>query len=175
MITRNFIEKVHDAFDELNYHETKELNLEEFENCAIDTLEHCKELADAQDAVRMFQFCLKKWSKIERIFNKKLDIFNEYTYEGSSLISLVSDEESFGTYYVTNGINKNLKEIIIASHSFDDEILEIEYKDGRFSFEEDYYLKYSKMTSTKMKLFDSDDKCLCNIVLSDKYGIFFGK
>ncbi|MDE7158180.1 MAG: hypothetical protein K2N74_01260, partial [Clostridiales bacterium] len=82
MITRRFIEKVHDAFDELNYHETKELNLVKFNQAATRTLTHCKELSDAINAVRMYQLCLKKWSKIERIFNRKLQIFNEYEYEG---------------------------------------------------------------------------------------------
>ena len=31
-ITKKFIEKVHEAFDELNYHETKQLDIERFEN-----------------------------------------------------------------------------------------------------------------------------------------------
>lgn len=59
-ITKKFIEKVHDAFDELNYHETKQLDFESFEKAAEKTLTHAKELSDAIDVVRMYQFCLKK-------------------------------------------------------------------------------------------------------------------
>ena len=66
-ITKKFIEKVHDAFDELNYHETKRLDFESFEKSATKTLTHAKELSDAIDVVLMYQFCLKKWNKIEKI------------------------------------------------------------------------------------------------------------
>lgn len=168
MITRGFIEKVHDAFDELNYHESKRLNFDKFEQSAVRTLTHCKELADAINAVRMYQFCLKKWSKIEKMFHRKLQVFNEYDFEGNSLISVVSDDEALGTYYITNGINKKVKEIFVASHSFDEEMFALGFENGRFMVYEDgdYYIKYSKMDPAKMKLFNRRNDCLCNIVLS---------
>ncbi len=174
MISRNFIKKVHDAFDELNYHKTRQLNLDDFEQAALKTLVHCKDLSDAIDAVRMYQFCLKQWTKIEKIFNKKLSIFNEYDFEGNSLLSLVSDDDALGTYYITNGINRNVKEIFVASHSFDEEMFALNFGNGRFTVCNDgnYYLKYSKMSSVKMKLFDNRNNCLCNIVLSEDLGIF---
>lgn len=174
MITRGFIEKVHDAFDELNYHETEKLDFDIFEQSAVKTLTHCKELADSIAAVRMYQFCLKKWSKIERMFNRKLQTFNEYEYEGNALISIVSDDEALGTYYITNGINKKVNEIFVASHSFDEEMFALDFESGRFTVYEDgnYYIKYSKISSSKMKLFDNRNNCLCNIVLSDDCGIF---
>ena len=174
MITRNFIEKVHDAFDELNYHETKRLNFDDFEQSAVKTLTHCQDLSDAINAVRMYQFCLKKWNKIERMFDKKLSVFNEYDFEGNSLISVVSDDEALGTYYVTNGINKKVKEVFVASHSFDNEMFALGFGSGSFTVFDDgnYYIKYSKMSSLKMKLFDNRKNCLCNIVLSKNLGIF---
>ncbi len=175
MITRKFIEKVHDAFDELNYRETKKLNFDNFEKQATNTLTHSENLADAIDVVRMYQFCLKHWDKIEKLFDKKLDIFNEYDYEGNSLISLISDEQALGTYYITNGINKKVKEVFIASHSFDEEeMFAIGFNNGKFTvFDDgDYYLKYSKMSASKMKLFDNKNNCLCNIVLSEDCGVF---
>ena len=45
MITQGFIAKVHDAFDELNYHEKRCLNFDKFEKAAIRTLTHCKDLS----------------------------------------------------------------------------------------------------------------------------------
>lgn len=173
-ITKKFIEKVHDAFDELNYHETKQLDFESFEKAATKTLTHAKELSDAKDVVLMYQFCLKKWNKIEKIFNKKLHIFNNYSYEGNSLVETVSDEESLGTYYITNGINNKVKDIVVASNSFEEEIFSLGFKNGRFTIFEDgeYYIKYSKMSSVKMKLFDNENDCLANIVLSENLGIF---
>ena len=35
-----------------------------FEEAAVKTLTHCKDLSDAINAIRMYQFCLKKWNKI---------------------------------------------------------------------------------------------------------------
>lgn len=173
MITKKFIEKVHNAFDELNYHETKHLNFDAFKRAAVKTLTHCKDLEDARDAIRMHQFCLKKWDSIEKMFRSKLHIFNQYDYEGNSLLSLVPDEEAFGTFYITNGINKKVTEIFVASHSFDDEMLMFDFSKGRYGFEDgNYYIKYSKMSLIKMKLFNLKNECLCNIVLSENSGIF---
>lgn len=174
MIAQGFIAKVHDAFDELNYHEKRCLNFDKFEKAAIRTLTHCKDLSDAIDAVRMYQFCLKEWTKIEKMFDRKLSIFNEYDYEGNSLISVVSDDDALGTYYITNGINKKVKEIFVASHSFDEEMFALGFGGGRFTVFDDgnYYIKYSKMSSAKMKLFNHRNDCLCNIVLSEDLGIF---
>lgn len=101
MITRSFIEKVHDAFDELNYRETQQLDFNKFEEAAVKTLTHCKDLPDAINAVCMYQFCLKKWNKIVKIFDKKLSVFNEYDFEDNSLITVVSDKDALGTYYIT--------------------------------------------------------------------------
>lgn len=178
-ITKNFIEKVHCFFDELNYHETKQLDIESFEKAATKTLTHAKGLTDAIEVVRMYQFCLKNWSKIEKIFNNKLHIFNSYSYEGNALVETVSDEESFGTCYITNGINNKVKDIVVASNSFEDEeeMFSVGSKNGRFTIFEDgeYYIKYSKMSSVKMKLFDNNNDCLANIVLSEDLGIFLEK
>ena len=173
-ITNKFIEKVHNAFDELNYHETKQLNFENFEQAATRTLTRAKELSDAINVVRMFQFCLKSWRKIERIFNKKLHLFNLYQYEGNSLIETVSDEESIGTYYITNGINNKAKDIFVASNSFEKKMFLLGFENGRFTIfkDGDYYIKYSKMSSVKIKLFDYKNECLANIVLSEKLGVF---
>lgn len=174
MITRKFIEKVHDAFDELNYHESSRLDFDAFKQAVIKTLTHCKELSDATNVVLMYQFCVKKWSKIKRIFNHKLMVFNEYDYESNSLISIVSDDEALGTYYITNGINNEIKEIYVASHSFDEGMFALNFEKGRFTVFDDgnYYIKYSKRSSGMMKLFNNRHGCLCNIVLSEKLGIF---
>lgn len=177
MITRGFIEKVHDVFDELNYHEKTQLDFKAFEQAAVKTLTHCKELSDAIDVVNMYQFCLKEWDKIEKMFYHKLQTFNEYEYEGNSLVSVVPDDEAIGTYYVTNGINKKIKDVFVASHSFDDEMFALGFENGKITVFEDgnYYMKYSKMSSVKMKLFNHKKDCLCNIVLSKDLGVFLEK
>lgn len=172
MITKKFIENVRDAFDELNYHEENFPKREAFEQAAISTIAHCKELQDAKHAVKYFQFCNENWNKIEKMFKTKLDIFNEYPYEGSSLISLVPDEDAFGVFYVTNGIEKSFEDFQAFFHSDEeDSVFEIESNGGRFEFD-DYFIKYAKLSSSKMKLFNSENECLSNIVLNDEMGIF---
>lgn len=208
MISRKFIEKIHDAFDELNYREKEHPDYEKFERAAVRTLTHCKELSDAIDAVCMIRFCIKKWKKIEKMFRRKLQLFNEYDYEGNSLISVVSDEEAQGTYYITNGIFGNAKKIVFAintpndlpdnSHydsisdfghsnektataneneddiNSDNSLFAFGSRNGGFTVFDDgnCYIKYAKMSSVKMKLFDNNKNCLCNIVLSSNLGIF---
>lgn len=174
MITRKFIEKVHDAFDELNYHETKELDSSKFVQSFAKTLTHCKELSDAISAVRLCQFCLKKWKRIEKIFERKLDVFNSFVYEGNSLISVVPDDAALGTYYITNGLNDTINDVFVASHSFDTKIFAFGCRNGKYTVFDDgkYYISYSKKSSDKMKLFEKSDKLLCNIVLSENLGIF---
>lgn len=174
MTTKGFIKKVHDIFDELNYHETRQLSFDCFKQSVVRTLTHCKDLSDAINTVRMCKFCLKRWQKIEKVFKRKLTLYNEYASEGSSLISTVTDNEALGTYFITNGINCIIKEIFVVSHSFGDNILTIGYRGGKFAFTQhgNYYIKYAKMSAAKMKLFDNKGKCLCNIVLSENAGIF---
>ncbi len=172
MLTQSFIEKVHNAFDELNYHETKCLDSEQFCKAAAKTIAHCKELSDAVCAVSMFQFCVKKWSKIERLFERKLQVFNEIKYEGNTLISLVPTDDAIGTYYITNGVYRKAKKLFVATALFPEQIFSSSFENGCFRFFEEgkYYIKYSKM-SLKMKLFDNNDECLCNINLSNNFYI----
>ena len=171
MITKGFIEKIHYAFDELNYHESKWLDFDTFSQAAAGTISHCKDLIDVKNAVKMMQFCGKKWNKIEKIFDRKLDVFNQYTYEGNSLITTVSDEEACGRIVVTNGITGKINGINIV---IEDDIWSAKFENNKYYFFEDgsYYLKYSKMCAEKMKLFNLKDECLCNIVLSKNCSIF---
>ncbi len=172
MITRRFIETIHSYFDELNYH-PKDFNTDDYSDAVAKTIIHCETLEDAKSAILIAQYCDKKMNKIIKMFQKKKHIYDEYIYEGNSLLSLVSDEDSLGNYYITNGISNNVKELYIAGN-FDDEdcFYSIDYKSGKyFVYEDSFYIKYANMSSKKMKLFDKNNKCLCNIVLNDDLDI----
>lgn len=175
MITRRFIEKVHIAFDELNYHETVAFDFDAFEKVAVKTLARCAELDDALVAVRMYCFVSKNRRKIEEMFDRKLQTFNEYAYEGGSL-----SDNADGCIYITNAINNKVHEVYMVSQGFepDDTFYSFEeYKNGKYTVFDDgnYYMKYAKLSSVKMKIFDKENKCLCNIVLSENLGIFLEK
>ena len=172
MITRRFIETIHSYFDELNYH-PKEFNTDDYSDAVAKTIIHSKTLEDAKIAILIAQYCDKKMNKIIKMFQKKKHIYDEYIYEGNSALSLLSDEDSLGNYYITNGISNNVKDIYIAGN-FDDKecFYAIDYKYGEFFiYEDSYFIKYANMSYKKMKLFNKDNKCLCNIVINDDLDI----
>ncbi len=173
-ITHNFIEKVHGDFDELNYHVKSKVDYDEFAEVSLRTLSRCKEIYDAKKCVKLFQFCNKRWKDIEKIFKDKLEYFKDLRYEGNSLLELLPEEECGGSYYITNGINKNGKEIIVSSVDLEEGYFDVDNEKGIINIftDGDYYIKFAKLSSTKMKLFDTNHNCLCNIVLSENYEIF---
>ena len=177
IISRSFIEKVHDAFDEIEYHTNTMPNFNEFKEKIVYSITHAKDLEDAINATRMFQFCVNEWDKIQKIFSNHLSTWKEYRWEGSALLNYCSDDEAIGNYYFTNAISSNYKTIYCLSVSLENEIFEFDYSHGCFKIDDDskYYIKYSKMSSTKMKLFDDSDECIANIVLSDNCEVFLDK
>lgn len=174
IITDKFLEKTHEAFDELGYHVSSNPNWEDFRSTAVKTLTHTKDLDDAINCVRMFRFCCDEWDKIEKIFEKASDRWNAIPFEGESLISTVSDEEAQGSYFITNGLTKAEKEVDLLSTSYGTQVYSFENKGGKF-FLDGFRIQYSHMSSTKMKLFDREVNLLCNVVLSKNLGIFLEK
>lgn len=176
-MTRKFIEKVHNTFNVLNYQPTSKLDFDEFQKAANRQLTHSKDLFDAKKVVCAYQFALKKWNAIEKIFNKKLSEFNQYNQDKKASIPTVSDDEAVGKFFVTNGITKKLKEIYVTSFNLDDELCCFDYKHGKYSFFDDniYYLKFSQLSSNKMRLFGVENNPICDIVLTDDYSILLDK
>ena len=173
MITRAFIEKIRYFFDELGIEATNGISYEEFENKAIKTLNRSKNLEDAKLVIKFYNYCAKKWKKIEKIFSKYISKWQELNFEESSSIETVDDESSEGVYCITNALTKS-KELFLTSKSFDDEIYSFKFKNGRLMIEDDsdYYLKYSHINPGTMKL---NNNLICNIVLSDTFDIFLEK
>ncbi len=166
MITSNFMAKVRLYFDELNYRETKRFDFDAFEQAAVDTIFRCKGLDDAAFATSMYRFCKKKRRKIEKMFERKLEEFNAFDYEGNSLLSLLPSNDDFGgVFYVTNGISGKVNEISFLERSDQVETFACDSSNGRFKIFIDgkYYMRYSKWSSVKMKLFNLADERLCDI------------
>jgi len=176
MITRKFIENIRNGFDELGIVAKNGISFEEFEKCFIKTLNRCKSLEDAKIAISIFTYCKSKWGKIEKLFSKHLEKWQEYDYEASSNLETMEDEEAEGVYYLTNAFEKYI-EIFLTSKSYDDELYYFKYKKGKYIIEEDddYYLKYSKLSPSVMKLFNAENQFLCNIILSTTFDILLEK
>lgn len=177
MITRRFIEKVRSYFDELSIEAKDGISFDDFLSSTINTLNHAKELQDASAILNIYRYCYKKWNKIEKMFSKHLSIWQEYNFEDASSIETINDDEAEGVYYITNTLSKSDKELIVSSKSFEEELYSFDYSRGKFVFSgsDDYYIKYAKTDPAVMKLFDSDNHLLCNIVLSDHFEIFLDK
>ena len=108
------------------------------------------------------------------MFEKKSDIFNSLDYEGNTNLNIVSDEDAEGRYYVTNGLSDVLKNIYVISQSVEDYFFQMDYSKLKFRVFTDgeYYLKFAFGDSAKMKVFNNNGECLCNIVLSEDAQIF---
>ncbi len=157
MITKNFIEIVHFNFDELNYRETTVPDPINFRIQTCWTIAHCKELSDAIDAANFYRFCYTNWNKIIRMFKKKSYVYNQYSYSGNRVLSLISDKDSLGTYYVTNALNIDPNALCVITANPDCEYnIPIQFEGKKFSIfnDGDYYLAFSNFSTVKMTLFD---------------------
>lgn len=176
MITKGFIEKVCIAFSVLNYETKDKVNFDEFEKIASKRLSRCKELGDAKEVVTQTRFCYKHWDKIKKIFSnsKALNYFQMLECDDGDDVGQLNDEEALGTYWITNGLTGPLKDIAIASATFDDETFFVDTKTKQYKIFEDgeFYISNSFWSSGKMKLFNKYNNHICDIVTTKTYGIF---
>ncbi len=176
MITKGFIEKVCIAFSILNYEVEDKVDFHEFEKNADKRLSRCKELADAKEVVAQTRFCYKHWDKIEKIFSnpKTLNYFQMLECDDGDDITQLNDEEAPGTYWITNGLTGSLKDIAIASATFDDETFFVNTKAKHYKIfgDGEFYISNSFWSSGKMKLFDKYNNHICDIVTTKNYNIF---
>ena len=169
MITRNFIEKIHLYFDELNYHPTENFDLHDFYDALAKTVTHCETLNDVKTVSMFSRYIFKKIPKIRKMFAKKKEIYNRYKYEGSEFITRVSDEDACGQYYLINGLTNNADRVFLAGNFEDcDKLYEMNYaKHSYFFHKNGYSIRYDSLSSKKMNLYDKDSQCLGTVVLKD--------
>ena len=179
-LRKRLLIKAHKAFDELGYHpDSKNVSFDDFLPLAVKTLNHVDTMDDAIIAVKYLRFIAKKYDKITALIKKHYDFWSSIPFVGNELIKLVSDEEAIGTLFVTNFIESSFKKITISGASLedDDAMYGLPYEKGRFCIlnekDEGYYLRYSKMDSTKMFLEDRDGNRLCDIRMANKKTLYF--
>lgn len=175
MITKKFIYKVHYAFDELNYRVKDKIDFNEFADAAIKTINYSKDLTSAKNGIKLFRFCIDKWKKIEKIFAKKLEIYNSLDYEGSTNVLQVSEKEAKGQYLIYNGIEKKQNIIYISSESLDNTLFVLNRKKKifRISGDGDYYMKFASTSYNNMKIFDNSKNLICGVYMTDECQIEF--
>ena len=171
MITRNFIEKIHVYFDELNYRPNGYFNMNEYLDALTKTITHCESLEDLKRVCILARYIDKKSSKIARMFEKKKKIYDEYRYEGSEFISRVSDDETIGHFYLTNGLTRKQNRIFLAGYFEDGEHLyEMNYSNNRFFFENNSYsMKFKTLNIHQMNLYDKGNQYIGTVALKDDH------
>ena len=173
--TWDLLVRIHNFFDEIDYNPSSEdFDAEVVLDKVIYTINHAKELDDALYIAKEFSFYLKKGNKFLRKLYKYPQYWSIIPYNGREEIAVIKDEEAIGTYYITNAYSQNYKDVYITGASLGKDIFLFECKDGYFSFGEDsdYYLRYAKLSSSKMVLTDKNKKNIATIVLSKDYGVF---
>lgn len=169
MITRNFISKVRLYFNELHLPAKNGITFEKFQDHFIKILNRCKDIVSVKMAIDYFNFCRKKWNKIEKIFTNHLSKWQEFAYSKSITVFLLTDDQSYGIYTIANYISERANDIYLTSNSFDNELCDIDLDDKKISiFEEsDYYLYFSKSNSQKMILYTKNDDPICDIYVNN--------
>ena len=122
---------------------------------------------------KLLAYYIKHEDKFLKKYNQYPDFWDAIEYHGREEVAIVSEEEAMGIYYITNLNASDYKQVFISSVSYSDELHGLESEDGYFSFGEksEYYLRYARLSSTKMVLTDKNKQNIATVVLSESYGI----
>lgn len=159
IVTDNFVIESAMIFKDLHisneFYDSFDLNI--FYKDFIYTLNHTKDFGDARLIMKHFRFSLKNIVKICKAYQKKSALWKHAQSNYKSTIQLLSEDEARGTFYLTNAIGKaNNKEFAVCSNCFDDGIFFFEKDGSRYYINDNsYYLKTSKSSVHKMKLYNS--------------------
>lgn len=109
--------------------------------------------------------------QIEKMFRRKKNVYNKLAYAGNEILNMEETENCYGRFFITNGFDKNLKEIYMTSlnDSGKGELYYLDYTRKVISFGEnaEYFLK-TTFHSRKMKIIDSSGETVCLIVFNSE-------
>ena len=173
--TANLLFQVHHFFDEIDYRpSSKNFDVDEMVKKTIDTMNHAQGINDALCLAKQFAYYLKHEEKFLKKYYKYPEFWDDIEYHGREEIAVVDDEEAIGNYYITNLYANDYKQVFISSVPYGSDLYGLEEEDGYFSFgdKSEYYLRYSKLSSTKMVLTDKNKQNIATVVLNKDCGIF---
>ena len=172
--TKQFLEKVKIYFTELGYKfkTVDELDFDKFYDAFIDTLNRATSLSDFREALKMFRYLDKKFEKIIDCVCKYPEYYNSIDYNNRELISLSSRKESVGKYWITNVIFNEWSNIRYGGVTYDD-VYRIDFDESKFLVFKDarYFLRYSKLSSSKMIIEDKNGNQICHLELTRKLNL----
>lgn len=177
--TMNLLIKAHDAFDELGYRPiTPVISFDNLFKASLNTLNHTKDFQDGINVADLIQFLFKNFDKVCSKVKKNEYFWKTLAYNGRKLVSVVSDDEAIGTFFITNSIESKYKNVFVSTLNPENVnepcLFDVSYRKRKFSIgDEDaqYYLSYSFISSKEMNLFDKNKKKICKIVIDDNFDV----
>ncbi len=173
--TANLLMMIHAFFGEIGYEaSSSNFKSEDVFDYALGTLNHTKDFDNSILLLRMYEFYKEKEEKFIRKLYKYPEFWDSLKYEGKEEIAVLDDDDSVGHYFITNIFNQGYKNILVSSQSFGDTYFVFNHSSGYFSIgdDNDYYLRYSKASSSKMIIKNRKMRNIATIVLSKDAGIF---
>lgn len=181
IITTKKIFELHYAFNIIGYYIDDNLSYDDFISCFYHTLNRTIELKDAKNIIFYASKCIKNWNKVKKIFSKEkyLKIWKDIPWEKNDDIKFCEEDETVGSFYITNALTKNpYKNIKVSTVVLDEqenmvnEVIEIVYSKERFRtgcyVYGDYYAQFNPWSSKKMKIY-KDEILISEVILDRKY------
>ena len=168
-ITNKDIAKFHVYFDEIGYHENNELDWEKFMEAAVDKLNHTVDFDGATWAASLIRECVQKWDTLEKIFEKKKDIWNQYDWGMSKEIPRCKKKDAEGVCYLTNIFSDDAKDFVFSSHDFGVDWNEIEFDGENYMMaDSNFFMSEDPENSDYMDLYNQKGKIVCSIGQTDE-------
>ena len=173
--TANLLVRVHNFFDEIGYNPTSEsFDAEKILDKVIYTINRSKSLSDALYVAREYTYYTRKETKFIKKLYKYYESWDMIEYHGRETVAVFDDDVITGSYLITNMFGNNYKDVYFSGQFFDDNLYAFTRNGDYFSVFEDsnYFLRYAKLSSTKMVLTDKNRKNIATIVLSKDSDVF---
>ncbi len=168
-VTKKDIEKFHVYFDEIGYHENNELDWEKFVEASIDKLDHTVDLDGTTWAASLIRECVQKWDTIEKIFEKKKDVWDQYDWGVSREIPKCKKKEAEGIYYLTNIFSDDAVDFVISSHDWGVDWNEIEYNGEDYVADDsNFFISEDPDDLECIYLYNKKGKIVCSIVQTEE-------
>ncbi len=175
--TKRLLNDANTVFQMLGYkYSFGDDELSSFLKTGFDVLNHIDNFENATKAIRYIQFALDNYSKIEKAIRRHPDYWDEaQRSKRYKKFPRQSDDDVAGIFYITNAINNG---VYLSGAALKADVCGIEGSirmdwKGGFCFhagEDDapeYYLRFSRLDSTKMWLLDKNKDKIGKISFGD--------
>ena len=165
MITKGFIAEVRERLNELDIKADTPITHDDLFNLTVGLLNQVVTMNSVRSVLEAYHWCDKKWNKIEKIFAKHFDKWKELDLEITT-IEKGNKKEQGGVWHINN-IMLPKRGIMLSSTDFENKYIPFVKTKGKYTFDGmDTSIKGAVFSSSVMKVFDKNNKHICNIQLT---------